>query len=1302
MNNSRTPIGAAVTNPSEMPTRLGRIPSLPILLGLLLASCLPGALRAQVIGYWQFNEKTPGGISTTNAGVILDSSGNGYNGTTPVPQNYVAGCASYSNTPALQFNMTNSDYVDVPDPSSAFTFSSGQSFTLETVVQTTDSGQAGIGCIVGKVPPSSTTPQWWWRVNAGKSQFLVRAASGEQFSITGTTQVADGNWHHLAAVYDSAAQQLLVYVDYVLDASLPATFSSGGAIGTTQDLAIGAFPLDNNRYFDGNIDFVRITAAALTPANFVQASTAITGYSPANGNDYVSPASTASFSVVSSIGVPVTNISVTVNGSNIVSQLAFSGNNQNRTVTLPPLVADAFYNVNISVQDAQSNIVTAPWKFSTLVSNIFSFEAEDYNFNSGQFIDNPLISSYDSPSNYFDRLGVQGIDFNQLNTPNLTLYRIGDQAGTALCPDAMEPAYIQAQISDPGVTNYMVVNNMDTEWLNYTRTFPTGTYRIYARLANPGLLPAVMRLDEVTSGSTTASQTIAPIGSFINPPTASASSFAFVPLTDALGQARGVSFNGVDTLRLTFVSAGTNVNLDYFILVPNSGTQVPFLASISPAAGAGNVVSNATIQASIRNADTSVNTASIHLQIDGTNVTPTVTPMTFGANVSYTPANMALGVHTATLTFTDSAAASVTNQWQFSVASQAVFGYWKFNEGTPGNYTSTNAGSILDASGNGRNGTANDNALAYVNGSFNYGNTPALQFNGGVNYVDVPDTSGVFTFTNSFTFEAVVLSTNTATTTGAILAKNGTTDGEGEYWWRLPGAAGGVQRVALGCGTNEYFVAGTKLLNDGNWHHVAVVYDAVAGQVSLYADYVLDAVATNISLGWPIGRPTDLFLGSFNGGGSDFNGNVDFIRISNGALTTNQFVQTSVALGPLLQSTLPANGAKNVAPGATIQAVYLNRSTSVALSSMKLFVDGVAITSGVTTSFNGTSNTTTIAYAPTAPLAAGAHAATVTYQDTAIPANNWTNTWNFTTLATLPVVAFYQFNEQPAGGVAGTNVGAILDSGGNGYNGQTLLPMNYVAGSAAYGSTPALAFNMSSSNYVDLPDPSGAFNFPTTQSITLEALVQTTNSGLAGVGCIIGKVPTSSTAAQWWWRISSGKQGFLIRTATTQFSVSGTTALADGNWHHLAAVYDASAQQMRLYADSVLDASLAAVFTSGGTIGTNQDAAIGAFPMNNNRYFNGNIDYVRMSAAALDTSWFVQPSGAASPVSLFNTSAGGGNFSFRFAAQNTGHSYVVQSSSTLGTSAAWTNLETISGSGSTISVTNNTGSPSQFFRVIVQ
>jgi hypothetical protein len=681
------------------------------------------------------------------------------------------------------------------------------------------------------------------------------------------------------------------------------------------------------------------------------------------------------------------------------------------------------------------------------------------------------------------------------------------------------------------------------------------------------------------------------------------------------------------------------------------------------------------------------------MRLDGSGVTPAVTPTATGAEVGYTPSVLSTGWHTVTLIFDDSAAASVTNEWQFHVANLAVRGHWAFNEQPAGNFASTNAGAILDVSGNTRHGTANSDTMEYVAGSFNYGNTPALRFTTSPDRVVVPDPAGNFNFTNSFTMEALIRSTSTAVNS-AILAKNGTGDGEGEYWWRAPGNAAGAQRI----GVNGAFLTGTNALNDGVWHHVALVYDHAAGELRLYADYVQEGSAV-LNTERPIGRPADLQIGGFIGTTtSEFEGDIDFIRISDGALSPAQFLQTSVALQPVVKALRPADGAKNVSPTALIEAEFQNRDTSVVLSSLKLFIDGNDVTASATKTADGT--TAKISFTPALPLAGGPHVATTTFSDTAVPANSWTNAWTFTNLATLPVLGFYQFNEKSPGNLADSTPDAILDSSGFDRHGTaiSLTGIPYLAGSPAYGSSPALAFTVANTNHVAVPDPTGVFNWNPTQSVTLEAILRTVNIGQASVGAIMAK---QSTAPEWWWRINAtGFQQFNVNDGSGSRSVTGTKALNDGEWHHLAVIYDGQAKQMRAYVDYVQDGpTVTTTYTSTtSSIGSALTLYIARFQAGN-RIFEGDMDAARFTAAALDPSWFIPLGGVASPVQLIQVTGSGTTFSFGFATE-LGRSYVVQSALTV--DGIWDNEETVPGDGAVKTVSYAITGDQKLFRVRVQ
>ena len=77
----------------------------------------------------------------------------------------------------------------------------------------------------------------------------------------------DGNWHHLAAVYDADHATLKLYIDYVLMKAINNVIISPVATGC----GIGSrpSPANTSQYFHGRIDSVRFTKRALGPLEFL-------------------------------------------------------------------------------------------------------------------------------------------------------------------------------------------------------------------------------------------------------------------------------------------------------------------------------------------------------------------------------------------------------------------------------------------------------------------------------------------------------------------------------------------------------------------------------------------------------------------------------------------------------------------------------------------------------------------------------------------------------------------------------------------------------------------------------------------------------------------------------------------------------------------------------------------------------------------------------------------------------------------------------------------------------------------------
>ena len=278
------------------------------------------------------------------------------------------------------------------------------------------------------------------------------------------------------------------------------------------------------------------------------------------------PATTLSFTVSSSVStIPTANIQVTLNGLDVSSLMVIGGTPASRSVSLPVLAANAIYTATITVIDAAGNGTLRTIKFDTFSESNFMFEAEDYDFGGGQFIDNPrLTTAYDPEHTYYQQ-PTMAVDYVDIIPQNLSGqhydYRQLDNVGTEPTADYTRQAYVTAQGSDPGVKDYDVGWCNAGVWWNYTRTYPSGNYWVYARLAGPG--PLYAHLGKVTAGVGTTNQTVAPLGDF-NGQSDGWQSWVWVPLKWGT-QPATVTMAGRATLRATTEGY---VNYQYYMLVP--------------------------------------------------------------------------------------------------------------------------------------------------------------------------------------------------------------------------------------------------------------------------------------------------------------------------------------------------------------------------------------------------------------------------------------------------------------------------------------------------------------------------------------------------------------------------------------------------------------------------------------------------------------------------------------------------------------------------------------------------------------
>jgi hypothetical protein len=287
---------------------------------------------------------------------------------------------------------------------------------------------------------------------------------------------------------------------------------------------------------------------------------------------------TLAFSVTSAFStIPSGNIQVTLNGNNISSLTSITGTPTAWTVRVP-IPQNQILTLGVTVTDANGNVKSFTQTFDTFSQNNFMFEAEDWDFASGQFIDNPvptgnanLALAEPAPNSYYywpednsANLAVWGVDYTDTNANagELFNYRVSEQAGTDVATDFLRNKFIVA-----GQTNsdYYVGWWNEGTWLNYTRTYPAGTYNVYGRLAGDAAYTGVT-LSLVTAGVGTANQTVTNLGTFSDATANGWQNWHWVPMVDGNGQMATVTLTGgVQTLRAT---AGTAANANYYMLVP--------------------------------------------------------------------------------------------------------------------------------------------------------------------------------------------------------------------------------------------------------------------------------------------------------------------------------------------------------------------------------------------------------------------------------------------------------------------------------------------------------------------------------------------------------------------------------------------------------------------------------------------------------------------------------------------------------------------------------------------------------------
>jgi len=233
--------------------------------------------------------------------------------------------------------------------------------------------------------------------------------------------------------------------------------------------------------------------------------------------------------------------------------------------------------------------------------------------------------------------------------------------------------------------------------------------------------------------------------------------------------------------------------------------------------------------------------------------------------------------------------------------SATLVSYWAMDE----SQWSGTSGEVIDASGNGNNGTAQgdantaltDPAIPGDPGTCGYG-----QFDGDGDFVQVPNLSDTLNATASLAFW--IKTTQTGDNTGwrapgvAGIEEAGGTD---DIFWGWLDASG---RIGVSV-ANDFNTKSTVAINDGSWHHVVLTRDHQAGEYQIFIDGNLNnsgaIISGVIGNGYSsIGRIEDTA-----GTHEALDGQLDEVRVYEGILSAEDVVAIRDEVHPCSSALCP-------------------------------------------------------------------------------------------------------------------------------------------------------------------------------------------------------------------------------------------------------------------------------------------------------------------------------------------------------------------------------------------------------------
>jgi hypothetical protein len=514
------------------------------------------------------------------------------------------------------------------------------------------------------------------------------------------------------------------------------------------------------------------------------------------------------------------------------------------------------------------------------------------------------------------------------------------------------------------------------------------------------------------------------------------------------------------------------------------------------------------------------------------------------------------------------------------------------------------------------------------------GQNNALNFDGTNDYITVSDNNSLdFGTITNFTLETWVKYSASMPNYTGLVVKGTTIAGWVGYQMLL---VNNHVATEIRDGTNMVSAEGTTSLNDGNWHHLAMVVTRTSNNVKLYVDGIQEANVTNVAIGGNIDNDSNLLIGVERTNALYLGGNMDEVRVWNVARTcseikanmNNELIGSETGLVAYYNFNQGTAGGTNT--GVTTLTDIAGGDNNGTLTNFGLttttsnWVDG---------SGNGVTGTT-----PQIPAEI----------NVTVGASGSTKDVGGYTTGTL---VDFTYTIQNTGGMnlSLTNTPIIEVTSGTGFTVQTQPSASSIAGGNSLTFvirfTPAVLGTAYTTNFQILNTDCDESTY--TFTLTGKA-ISATPSGVRGNMFVgdgtddkvdLGNVlasnfeRTSTFSLECWFKTSvninsfftkiqqtgnntgfglgannTGKINFsLVSTPLSALSVETTAAFTDGNWHHVVCTYNgsSSAAGVEIYVDGV-EQGLTTIFNtlSASTVNT-ESLFLGAS-------LDGNVDELRI------------------------------------------------------------------------------------------